>query len=97
VQRRIVEAQPDLPRALYEGFERSKQMAYESGGAAGYLYFEGDDRAAQTRTYGDDPYPLGLAAMKATLERAIQGSLEQGLIRRPVKLEDVYHPSLLST
>jgi hypothetical protein len=35
--------------------------------------------------------------MSTTLQRAIQGSLEQGLIRRPVMLEDVYHPGTLAT
>jgi 4,5-dihydroxyphthalate decarboxylase len=96
VQRSLIEGQPEMARALYEGFQRSKLAAYARGDDA-YLLFEGDDRANQASVYGDDPFPLGLAAMSRTLRRAIQGSLEQGLIRMPVALEDVYHPLTLNT
>ena len=96
IQRRLLEGRPETALALYEAFRRSKLAAYEHGDAA-YLFFEGDNRAEQDTVYGDDPYPPGLTAMRKTLERAIQGSLEQGLIRRPVKLEDVYHPGTLDT
>jgi 4,5-dihydroxyphthalate decarboxylase len=96
IQRRLVDAQPDLPRALCEAFAESKRLACERDPAA-RLYFEGDDFAEQAKVYGDVPYPQGLAAMTPTLQRAIQGSLEQGLIRKPVRPEDVYHPALLQT
>jgi hypothetical protein len=33
----------------------------------------------------------------AMLERLFQGSLEQGLIRKPLTVEDVYHPTTLDT
>lgn len=97
MQRSILDEHSGLARALYEGFEQSKQTAYERDGDAAYLFFEGDDRTEQASVYGNDPFPLGLAAMRKTVERAVQGSLEQGLIRRPVKLEDVYHPATLDT
>jgi hypothetical protein len=46
---------------------------------------------------GDDPYPLGLAAMGRTVERAIQGSVEQGLLTRPLALDDIYFRTTLKT
>jgi 4,5-dihydroxyphthalate decarboxylase len=97
IQRRILEGRPELAMALFDAAEKSKRAAYERNEAAAYLYFEGDDLVEQAKVYGEDPYPLGLAAMSRTLQRAIQGSLEQGLIRKPVRLEDVYHPSTLAT
>ena len=96
IQRRFVEEQPGLPAALFRAFQESKRLACERDPAA-RLYFEGDDFAEQAKVYGDDPYPLGLAAMSRTLERAIQGSLEQGLIRKPLRPEDVYHTGTLRT
>jgi 4,5-dihydroxyphthalate decarboxylase len=96
VQRRLASENPELPATLYEAFAKSKRLACERDPAA-RLYFEGEDFAEQAAVYGDEPYPIGLAAMRRTLERAVQGSLEQGLIRRPVRLEDVYHPELLTT
>jgi 4,5-dihydroxyphthalate decarboxylase len=84
---------------LYNAFAKSKQIAYERGGRkdSAYLYFEGDTPERQASVFGDDPYPMGLSGMRPTLERMIQGSLEQGLIRREVKLDEVYHPSTLGT
>ena len=46
---------------------------------------------------GDDPYPIGLRAMGKNVEHAIQGSLEQGLLRKPLRLEDVYYRTTLNT
>ena len=97
LQRRIVDERPELPPALYGAFENSKRVAYERNEKESCLYFEGDSLEEQAKVYGEDPYPLGLSAMSRTLQRAIQGSLEQGLIRKPVKLEDVYHPGTLAT
>jgi hypothetical protein len=35
--------------------------------------------------------------MRPMLDRLFQGSLEQGLIRKPLTVEDVYHPTTLDT
>jgi len=97
IQRRLLEGQPETAMALFDAFERSKRVAYERDRDAAYLYFNDGDFEGQTAVYGEDPYPLGLAAMRRTLERAIQGSLEQGLIRSPVRIDEVYHPDTLGT
>ena len=46
---------------------------------------------------GEDPYPLGLGAMGKTVERAIRGSIEQGLLTKPLRLEDIYYRTTLNT
>jgi 4,5-dihydroxyphthalate decarboxylase len=97
IQRRLLAERPELPLALYNAFDKSKRVAYERDRKESCLYFEGDSLEEQAKVYGEDPYPLGLSAMSRTLQRAIQGSIEQGLIRKPVKLEDVYHPGTLET
>jgi 4,5-dihydroxyphthalate decarboxylase len=99
IQRRIIDQQPESAMDLYNAFEKSKQIAYERGGRKdnAFLFFEGDDPARQTSVFGPEPFPMGLTGMAKTLNRAIQGSLEQGLIRRQVKLEEVYHPLTLGT
>jgi hypothetical protein len=51
----------------------------------------------QRAVIGDDPFPLGLAAMGRNIERAIQGSVEQGLLRRPLSLADIYYRATLLT
>jgi 4,5-dihydroxyphthalate decarboxylase len=99
IQKRLLDQQPEAAMELYNAFNKSKQIAYERGGKSSpsYLYFEGDDAQKQDAVFGDDPYPMGLKAMGRSLERLVLGSLEQGLLRRPVKLEEVYHLSTLNT
>ena len=99
VQNRVLREHPWVALELYKAFQRSKQVALEGARRAGsaYLYFPGHDAEGQAAVYGDDPYPLGIRAMGRTIERAIQGSLEQGLIRVPVSIEDVYYRTTWDT
>ncbi|HVH73997.1 MAG TPA: hypothetical protein VM755_03690 [Stellaceae bacterium] len=97
VQNRILDGHPWVALELYDAFRRSKEAAYERARRwqSTFLYYPGGDAAEQRAIVGEDPYPLGLAAMGRNLERAIRGSLEQGLLRRPLKLEDIYYRATL--
>jgi 4,5-dihydroxyphthalate decarboxylase len=99
VQNRILRDYPWVALELFEAFKRSKEVAYERARRAmsTYLYFPGGDWREQTAVFGEDPYPLGLRAMGKNIERAIQGSLEQGLLRRPFRLGDIYYRTTLNT
>lgn len=99
IQKRILKEKPWAARALYDGFERSKQVAYERArqAASAYLYFEGRDFEAQAAVLGDDPFPSGIAANRRTLERLCRASYEQGLIATPASVEEAYAGELLST
>ena len=99
VQNRVLKENPWAALELFEAFQRSKEVAYERASRlrSGYLYFQGNDHQAQAATFGEDPYPLGLKAMRPTVERAMQASLEQGLIRKPTTVENIYHPTTLNT
>ena len=46
---------------------------------------------------GEDPYPLGLRAMGKNVKRAIRDSMEQGLLTKPLRLEDIYYRTTLNT
>ncbi|HEY3912682.1 MAG TPA: hypothetical protein VGM07_22745 [Stellaceae bacterium] len=99
VQNRILREHPWAALELYNAFRRSKEIAYER--ARHYevtrVYFPGRDLAEQSAVIGPDPYPLGLAAMRRTIERAIQGSVEQGLLTKPLALDDIYFRTTLKT
>ena len=99
IKNSILQEHPWVAMELYKAFQRSKEVVYEQAKRAqsAYLYFEGNDWREQAAVFGEDPYPLGLRAMRKTIERAIQGSLEQGLIRKPIKVEDLYFRSTLGT
>ena len=99
VKNSVLREHPWAAMELYKAFQQSKEMAYERARKAKstYLYFEANDWKEQSAVFGEDPYPLGLRSMRKTVERAIQGSLEQGLIRRPIKVEDLYFGATLDT
>jgi 4,5-dihydroxyphthalate decarboxylase len=99
VQNRILREHPWVALELYDAFRRSKEMAYERARRyqSAYLYYPGGDAEEQRAVFGEDPYPLGLAAMGKNIERAIAGSLEQGLLTRPLRLEDIYFRTTLKT
>jgi 4,5-dihydroxyphthalate decarboxylase len=99
VQNRILREHPWVALELFEAFRRSKEIAYERARryASAYLYFPGADRQEQAAVFGEDPYPLGLRAMGKTVERAIRGSVEQGLLTEPLRFEDIYYRTTLDT
>jgi len=99
VQNRILRDHPWVALELFKAFQRSKEVAYERArrSQSAYLYFSGKDFQEQAAVLGEDPYPIGLRAMGKNIERAIQGSLEQGLLRKPLRLEDVYYRTTLNT
>jgi len=99
VQNCILRDHPWVALELFDAFRRSKEVAYDRARryASAYLYFQGKDREEQTGVIGADPYPLGLRAMGKNVERAIRGSVEQGLLTRPLRLEDIYYRTTLDT
>ena len=99
VQNRILRDHPWVALELYKAFQRSKEVAYERvrSHLSTYLYFPGQDFQAQAEVIGDDPYPIGVRAMGRNIERAIQGSVQQGLLQHPLRLEDVYFHTTLDT
>ena len=99
IQNRILREHPWVALELFDAFKRSREIAYERARryASAYLYFPGKDREEQVSVLGEDPYPLGLRAMGKNIERAIQGSMEQGLLTTPLALEDIYYRTTLNT
>jgi 4,5-dihydroxyphthalate decarboxylase len=99
IKNSVLREHPWVAMELYKAFRQSKEMAYERARKARstYLYFEANDWKEQSAVFGEDPYPLGLRSMRKTVERAIQGSLEQGLITKPIKVEELYFRTTLDT
>ena len=97
VQNRILREHPWVALELFNAFQRAKEIAYERArrSQVAYLYFPGKDFQEQAAVLGEDPYPIGIRAMGKNIERAIPGSLEQGLLRQPLRLEDVYYRTTL--
>jgi 4,5-dihydroxyphthalate decarboxylase len=99
VQNRLLREHPWVALELFTAFQRSKEVAYDRArrARAAYLYFPGTDFQEQAAVLGEDPYPIGLRAMGKNIARAIQGSLEHGLLTKPLRLEDIYYRTTLKT
>ena len=99
VQNRILREHPWVALELFKALQRSKEVAYERARQAqsAYLYFPGNDFQEQASSLGEDPFPIGIRAMGKNVQRAIQASLEQGLLTKPLQLEDVYFRTTLDT
>jgi 4,5-dihydroxyphthalate decarboxylase len=99
IKNEVLAEHPWVAMELMDAFRRSKEVAYEQAmkTRGTYLIFEPEYRRKQAAVFGEDPYPLGVKAMRKTVERAIRGSLEQGLIRKPINIEDLYFRTTLDT
>ncbi len=99
VQNRVLREHPWAALELFKAFQASKLTAYDQARRArsAYLLFEGNDFREQADLFGDDPYPLGIRANRPMLETLIASSMDQGLLRRPVQLEDIFFKTTLNT
>lgn len=84
MQTRLAQANPDLPRRLYDAFEQSKQKAYGRAkkAAEGYLLFPEEEVERQAALFGEDPYPSGLRANARMLEMVADEETLEGLVPR---------------
>jgi 4,5-dihydroxyphthalate decarboxylase len=99
VQRRLLEEYPDLAMELYRLFSASKQTAYDKEARRGpaYLYFEGNDPVSQATTFGDDPFPFGIARNRPMLEMLFSNSHNEGLTQKLATVEEVFFKDTLHT
>ena len=94
-----IKANPGLPKAVFEMYSKAKQIAYANLETTTSLKvtlpwvtqeFE-DTRALM----GDNFWPYGVKANRKELELVMRYTHEQGLAKRRLKVEEVFHPSTL--
>jgi 4,5-dihydroxyphthalate decarboxylase len=104
VKRELAEQQPELVKAVYQGFCAAKdQMAeqYVKGMTFNNMSFMhpwfskliGENRDL----LGDDWWPYGIDANRAAIDAVLRYHHEQGLTERRFAIEDVFVPGLLGT
>ena len=95
VQNRVLDAHPWVALNLFNAFAQAKQQCY---GRIDYLLRSSVMAAvavldAQRRAFGDDPFPYGLGINRRALETLAEYSLEQGLIKERVAIDDLFAPT----
>ena len=94
-----VQEHPELPRALYAAFQEARAQIDE-------LYLDPNwsrlawgrsSLDAERAAFGGDPWRDGVRANEANLRRFMAYSREQGLTRRELEMEELFHPGVLDT
>jgi 4,5-dihydroxyphthalate decarboxylase len=98
IQQRILDENPGVALALYNAFEKSRQVAIERAGkdSSVYRYFDDLPAAKQDEIFGE-PYASGISANRRTIQRLLDGAIEQGLIRKPITVEEFYPAEVQGT
>ena len=83
VKDELLAAHPDLGRALFDAFERAKDV-YVRGGALEPLHA----RAAEL--VGGDPLPYGVEPNRAVIEELIDHAVAQKILRRRPSVDELF-------
>ena len=94
IKREVYEAHPFIARSLYRAFCESKAVALErmrNYSALRYMLpWMTEEIDELYEVFGEDPWTYGLEANRKTLETANLFLVQQGIIDRPVPLEELF-------
>ena len=101
IRRSLAEQHPYLPYAVAKAFEQSKAAALASLGNTAAtkvtLPFVEEQLRAARELMGEDFWSYGLEANREVLQRFLRRHHEEGLSRRLVTPEELFHPASLET
>jgi 4,5-dihydroxyphthalate decarboxylase len=108
VRRKLLEQHPWIALNLYKAFSAAKEMAraqmvaslepyFATGAISGVKAQDTKDALGHGFTAGldSDPLAYGVKASRKVLETITQYSVEQGLTKQRVELEDIFWPSAM--
>ncbi len=99
IRKEVYEQHPWVARSLYKAFCEAKQRAIQAMHVSNTLactlpwLFAEIEQLKQI--FGSDWWPYGIEPNRHTLETLIRYMGEQGLIDRPVKVEEVFAPNVV--
>ena len=94
-----IKANPELPKAVFEMYSKAKQIAYANLETTTSLKVTlpwVTQEFEDTRTLmGENFWPYGIEANRKELEAVMRYTHEQGLVKRRLKFDELFHPSTL--
>ena len=92
VKDELLQAQPQIGPAVFEAFAESKRRYVERlrAGAIDKPTAVDEVHRRVMAITGADPLPYGIEPNRRMLEQAVSSAWEQGIIERPVALEDLF-------
>lgn len=95
----FAEANPELSEMLFRMYSQAKDVAYEDLKAAEVLKVSlpwvNQELEATRALMGHNYWPYGVKANRKELELVMRYTHEQGLAKRRLRVEEVFHPSTL--
>ena len=92
---------PWLPTAALQMYSEAKQIAYANLGTTTVLRtslpWAMDEYEETTKLMGDDYWRYGIEANRKELELVMRYTYEQGLVKRQIDFEQLFHPSTFKT
>jgi 4,5-dihydroxyphthalate decarboxylase len=99
IRKDVYERHPWVARSLYKAFCDAKKRAVEtmhiSNAHAYMLPWLAWEREQLKTIFGPDWWPYGIEENRHVLETLLRYLGEQGLLKRPLKVEDIFAPSSL--
>lgn len=99
IRREIYERHPWTARSLYKAFGEAKDRAIDMLNVANPLPFTLPwlipERELLRDLFGPDWWPYGIQANRHVLESLIRYMGEQGLLAKPVAVEDIFAPNVI--
>ena len=86
----LLAERPELARDLFDVFARAKQPYIERLRAGIPEPTPADQTFTSVMKITGDPLPYGVPPNRRVLEAVVQYSVEQGILQRPLKIEDVF-------
>ncbi|MGH7835239.1 MAG: ABC transporter substrate-binding protein [Candidatus Binatia bacterium] len=95
----ILEKHPWAAKSIMDAFERAKQACkdfYDDPNWSSLVWARRLFEEERT-LLGDDPWPYGVKKNRVNLERFMGYSVDQGLMEKPISVENLFHLSTLNS
>jgi 4,5-dihydroxyphthalate decarboxylase len=96
IRRDVCEKHPFVAGSLFEAFDRSKNIAQKKLNYVGTLRYMLPWMTAEIEeikaVFGGDPWPYGVEANRPTLEALVRYLVEQGVIAKAPRVDDLFAP-----
>jgi 4,5-dihydroxyphthalate decarboxylase len=94
-----IKANPGLPKAVFELYSKARQKAYANLETTTSLKvtlpWVTQEYEDARKLMGKNYWPYGIEANSKKLEAVMRYTDEQGLVKRLLKFEELFHPSTL--
>jgi 4,5-dihydroxyphthalate decarboxylase len=94
----LIAAHPWLPEAVFIAYSRAKQQRYEAmrmEWLLGTLPWFGQEFDETRALMGENFWPYGIGVNRTTLDALLEYSYEQGLAKKRLTIEELFHPATL--